>query len=88
MAIWWILSEGMWWKCDVDQSEVGAFRVAIAISVLNGWFDRPYAWRVPVLVGESDIDDFLDEEDHEKISRMLHDEEMEMVKSWGEFNDD
>ena len=53
------------------------------------WLVRsPYAWRVPVLVGESDIDDFLDEEDHEKISRMLHDEEMEMVKSWGEFNDD
>ena len=86
MAIWWILSEGMWWKCDVDQSEVDAFRVAIAISVLNGWFDRPYAWRVPVLVGESDIDDFLDEEDHEKVIRMLHDEEM--VKSWDEFNDD
>ena len=43
---------------------------------------------MPVLVGESDIDDSLDEEDHEKISRMLHDEEMEMVKSWGEFNDD
>ena len=41
-----------------------------------------------MLVGESDIDDFLDEEDHEEISRMLHDEEMEMVKSWGEFNDD
>ena len=74
MTIWWILSEVMWWKCDVDQSEVDAFRVAIAISVLNGWFDRPYAWRVPVLVGdESDIDDFLDDEDHEKIIRMLHD---------------
>ena len=41
---------------------------------------------MPVLVGESDIDDFLDEEDHEKVIRMLHDEEM--VKSWDEFNDD
>ena len=35
MAIWWILSEGMWWKCDVDQSEVDAFRVAIAKKTIS-----------------------------------------------------
>tara|TARA_B110000438_G_C15455463_1_gene496482 strand:+ start:359 stop:619 length:261 start_codon:yes stop_codon:yes gene_type:complete len=86
MAIWWILSEGKWWKRNVDQSEVDAFRVAIAISVLNGWFDRPYAWRVPVLVDEFDIDEILDEEEHEKVIGMLHDEEM--VQLWDAFSDD
>ena len=51
LAIWWILSEGMWWKVFIRARWV---RVAIAISVLNGGFDRPYAWRVPVVGDESE----------------------------------
>ena len=50
------------------------------------WFDRPYAWRVPVLVDEFDIDEILDEEEHEKVIGMLHDEEM--VQLWDAFSDD